>query len=76
MSKQYSQSQKTVLIATGPLLALLSFLTGQRAIQATDQNEALLFALLATFFSTVFFGWLIFVGVLLRFRYLDRKNKK
>jgi len=71
-----SKTQKIVLYTSGPLFALLGLLTAQRAMQTTSQNEALLFALLATLFGTVFFGWIIFVILLVRFRSLDRKDKK
>ncbi len=74
--KKTPPKHSVLLYTTGPLAALLGFLTAQRAIITTDQNEALLYALLATFFGTVFFGWLIYIGILLYFRHLDRKDKK
>lgn len=73
-SKHSSKSGGAVLYASGPLFAVLSILTVQQAVTTTSQNEALLYAVLGTLFGTLFFGWLIYFGVLLYFRAKDRKK--
>ena len=62
-----------LLYATGPLFAILCFLTAQRAIITQDQNEALLYTLLATFFGTILLGWAMYLGILMYFRIKDKK---